>query len=166
VSSSNPARFNYAGGSELILDAHTAPLKPRGERLMSALYGLSLYGNYHYYAVASNSLYLGLTCLSSTLLTMMLLNAAIFTTMGAVEIMVTPTRDRVRFQFMGGRALECAIKDVKFVRMAGEKVTLNAKNAQGRDYRIVVDTSYRSMQWEYFNPEFLMALGHPDVHKI
>ena len=166
VSPSNPPRFNYAGQCELIFDAHSAPLKPRGMRFLSSLYGLSLYSNYYYYSIAYNGLYLGLTAFSSTLLTMMLLNGAIFANMGVVEIIVLPTRDRVRFLFMGGMSFECNIADVQIIRVAGSRITFNAKTPDGKDHKVIVDTNHRNMHYEYLNPEFLIALGHPDVHKI
>ena len=141
-------------------------MKPRGMRFLSSLYGLSLYGNYYYYSIAYSGLYLGLTAFSSALLTVMLLNGAIFANMGAVEIILMPTRDRVRFLFMGGTSFECNISDVRYIREQGGRLTFNAKTPDGKDHKVVVDTNYKNMLYEYLNPEFLMALGHPDVHKI
>jgi len=71
-------KFNYAGMCEMVYDAHNVALKPHGFRFLSSAFGLSLYGNYYYYYLLApfNPTYFGLTCASSLIMGMMLMNAS------------------------------------------------------------------------------------------
>lgn len=101
-----PLQFTYAGGNELIYDSHRALMGPKGERAISTMLSLSLYGNYYYYQAANYSAtYLGLTGFSTFLFGMMLLNAALMRVATALEITLLPTKDMVKFVLMSGNVL-------------------------------------------------------------
>ena len=78
------------------------------------MFGLSLYGNYHFYYLANpfSATYFGLSCASTFLTAFILLNASMQSTMTAIEMMILPTRDTLRFVMMQGSTVEVPISTV------------------------------------------------------
>jgi len=152
---------------ELIYDAHKVALAPRGQRLISSVFGLSLYGNYYYYYLLSpfNPTSFGFTCGSSFLLSFLLLNSAMSSQMTVVEMMVLPPRDMVRFVLMSGGIIETPISSVTLIKVDRTRLTYLTKPS-GKQFKIVVDLNKRYLKSDYVNTELLAAIGHPDVHKI
>ena len=160
--------FNYAGACELIYDAHANVLRARGKRFMGGLFGLSLYGNYYYYALALpfSSTAFGLTCFSSFLLGIMNLNGIMTDSMTITEVVVMPTRDRARFLLMNGSVMESELKNVRLIKQDGTKLTIMIQKEDGKTFRLMLNTEQRAVPAEYVNSELLMAIGHPDVHSF
>jgi hypothetical protein len=160
-------KFNYAGMCEMVFDAHNVGLKPHGFRFISSAFGLSLFGNYYYYYMLApfNSLYFGLTCASSFIFGLMLTNASMSEQMSVIEMLVLPTRDIVRFVLMNGGIIETTIASVNFSKIENTRVTLNAVVGE-RKYRLILDLNQKFLKTDYINTELLMAIAHPDVHKI
>ena len=163
--SGRPA-FNYAGVCELLYDAHKRGLQPKGKGIMATFLGASLFGNYYYWYLLTpfNSLNFGLTCLSTFILCMMRLNGAMYSKMYVCEVIVLPSREHVRFVMMDGSAIECLISDVNQVKESKGTITLQT-NRGGKLYNVLVNLT-EVMAPEYINRELLVAIGHPDVHKI
>ena len=86
--------------------------------------------------------------------------------MTVAEIIVLPTRDRVRFLLLSGSTIECPISDVHLVKQYNGKLNFLVKNEQGKGYRVMMDTHQQIMKSEYMNLELIMAIMHPEVHKI
>ena len=83
------------------------------------------------------------------------------------EIIVLPSRDRARLILMNGTTLECAISDIKYANERNGKVTIITKRADGKTFRVMIDRiTKRRIKPEYINTELLMAIVHPDVHRI
>ena len=81
-------------------------------------------------------------------------------------MLVLPTRDTVRFVTMSGTIIETPIKEVTLEGIKGTKVTLLTKPLSDKKYRIIIDLNQRFIKSEFINPELIMAIAHPDVHKI
>lgn len=81
-------------------------------------------------------------------------------------MMVLPTRDAVRFVTMGGGIIETLIKDVTLDKHANNKITLMTKPNSNKTYRIVINLDQKFIKSEYINPELIMAIAHPECHKI
>ena len=154
--------------TELVYDAHLVGLKPRGVRLMSSLLALSYYGNYYYYSLLTpfNPTYFGLTCVSSLLLTLMQINSTMSSQLMVIEMLVLPTRDAVRFVTMSGTVIETLIKDVVLEKCQNNKITLMTKPNNNKNYRIVINLDQKFIKSEYINTELIMAIAHPECHKI
>lgn len=152
----------------MVYDAHTVALKPRGQRLMSSLIALSYYGNYYYYALLTpfNQVYFALTCVSSLLLSMMQINSSLSAQLTVIEMMVLPTRDAVRFVTMSGSIIETLIKDVTFEKHDKNKITMMTRPTNNKNYRIIINLDQKFIKSEYINTELIMAIAHPECHKI
>jgi hypothetical protein len=152
---------------EMLFDAHNVALKPHGVRLISSIYGLSLFSNYYTYFLLTpfNQTYFALSCVSTFMFTLMNLNAAMSTSMSVVEMLVLPTRDIVRFLLMNGGIIETPISQVHIKSIDRTRVTYVAATGQ-REYRVIVDLNNRYLKADYLNTELLMAIGHKDVHSI
>ena len=133
-------KFNHAGMCEMIYDAHNVALKPKGHRVLTSIYGLSLYGNYYYYYLVSpvNHTFFALTCISSLIMTMMMMNASMSSQMSVIEMLVLPTRDIVRFLLMNGGIIETTIASVSLIKIDRSRVTFNTK-AGDKTYRLIID---------------------------
>ena len=94
----------------------------------------------------------------------MQLNGAMSGQMTAAEIVVLPTRDRIRILLMSGGIIECPIEDVKFVKEDKGKLTLMTKRESDKVFRVIIDTNY--LKTDYINTELLIAIAHPEVHSI
>lgn len=135
---------------------------------MSSLIALSYYGNYYYYALLApfNQTYFALTCVSSLLLTMMQVNSSLSSQLTVIEMMVLPTRDAVRFVTMSGSIIETLIKDVTLEKHDNNKITMMTKPTNNKNYRILINLDQKFIKSEYINTELIMAIAHPECHKI
>lgn len=135
---------------------------------MSSLLALSFYGNYYYYALLTpfNQTYFALTCASSLILGMMQINSTMSAQLTVIEMIVLPTRDAVRFVTMGGGIIETLIKDVTLDKYANNKITLMTKPSSNKNFRIVINLDQKFIKSEYINTELIMAIAHPECHKI
>ena len=96
----------------------------------------------------------------------MQLNGAMSGQMTAAEIVVLPTRDRIRILLMSGGIIECPIEDVKFVKEDKGKLTLMTKRESDKVFRVIIDTNPNYLKTDYINTELLIAIAHPEVHSI
>ena len=159
--------FNYAGVAELVYDAHAIALKPRGTRFMSSLLGLSIYGNYYYYAmIPFSQTHFIMTLCSTFILGIMQMNSSMSKQLSVIEILVLPSRDLVRFVTMSGAIIETPIKEVSLISYKNDKITLLTKPLNNKTFRIVIDLNHKFIKSEYTNAELIMAIAHPDCHKI
>ncbi len=159
------ATYQYANGDmELVLDAHKHAMGPKGNRVFSTMLGAAYYGLYHYWYLAPfNQMMFGVSCGASFLFSFMALNSQMSNSSSVIEVVVLPTRDRVRFVTMGGNVYESFIKNVSLVRETPGNITISFQS-NDRPLRLMIN--YGRLNLSYFNPTLLMAIAHPEVHKI
>ncbi|TNV75494.1 hypothetical protein FGO68_gene16415 [Halteria grandinella] len=66
---------------------------------------------------------------------------------------------------MNGANFQVMIKDLTFLNEKSGVLLYNTVS-QGKSMRIAINCNERILKPEYLNKEALIALGHPDVHKI
>ena len=86
--------------------------------------------------------------------------------LSVVEILVLPSRDLVRFVTMSGGIIETPIKEVSLIHHKNNKITLLTKPLNNKTFRIVIDLNQQFIKSEYTNIELIMAIAHPDCHRI
>ena len=96
----------------------------------------------------------------------MQINSSLSAQLTVIEMMVLPTRDAVRFVTMSGAIIETMIKDVTLEKHENNKITMMTKPNNNKNYRIIINLDQKFIKSEYINAELIMAIAHPDCHKI
>lgn len=101
----------------MIMDGHFSAIGIKGDRFFAMAQAASYYGLYHYwYLVPFNTAMFSASCGASAILTLMMMNANMSRNTNVVEVVVLPSRERVRFVTIGGYVYESSIKDVELIR--------------------------------------------------
>jgi hypothetical protein len=143
-----PLHFNNYDRTELVYDAHKKHLEPKGERVISSLLTLSLYGNYYFYnAIPYVGMYFGATVFTSLFFGMSVLNMSMARLATLTEMVLLPSKDKVRMTLYGGNTLESDIKDLVVIKSTKMRITMMCKQ-NNKPLRVVLETHATP---EYFN---------------
>jgi predicted secreted acid phosphatase len=67
---------------------------------------------------------------------------------------------------MSGSIIETLIKDVTLEKYDNNKITMMTKPTSNKKYRILINLDQKFIKSEYINTELIMAIAHPECHKI
>ena len=155
---------NFPGAMNRVYDFSKFALENKGVKFVQAVWLLSMYGVYYYYAVSPHGIKLLASVFSTFFMGFGVANAGMMKNLSVASLTVLPDGEHLRFQLFNGRLFDVPIKDCTVFGIRKSYIDLHVI-ASGKRLKVMVDTN-PSRPKETNDPFLLLGLSHPDVHSV